>query len=264
MKLKGLSLLIIILVLAGSMVILNLNSRSVYISENMSFIPEDSGGDTGFMTYNIQRGLDLEGKSNLSDIAELINDNGFGIVGLNEVDRHTFRSGFRDQIGILAEKTGMNYIYAPNVNMLPGSYGNALLTRYSVLSAENYTLPVLGDSEPRGLLAAEVLLPDGEICNILVTHLSLNRSERKLQLELIEEYVEQLDGPYFLLGDFNGEKGFSANFRPLIEDVETFPADKPAGQIDYIISDFEIDLQKKGTFSVPFSDHLPLYVRFNL
>ncbi|MFW5999021.1 MAG: endonuclease/exonuclease/phosphatase family protein [Halanaerobiaceae bacterium] len=261
MKFKILFLLMILIFIAGGLVSWFFWSKPIYISDSKISIPEGDGKDTAVMTYNIQRGLDMEGNSNLPEISELISGNKFDIVGLNEVDRYTRRSGFQNQIKTLASSTGMNYVYGPNVDMIPGSYGNALLTRHRIISAENHTLPGFDKSEKRGLLNVKIQLPDGEVYNVLVTHLSLNRQERQLQLSWIEDYLDELKKPYFLLGDFNGQKEFSSSLRPLIDGQETFPAHTPSGQIDYIISDLNIELAEKGTFRVPFSDHLPLYIK---
>lgn len=237
------------------------SNKSVFI--NKSYQTDISyNSEISLMTYNIQRGIDLNGNTNLSRIAEIINDNDIKIVGLNEVDQFTERSGFKNQINLLANKTAMNYIYGPNLYYTVGRYGNALLTKYPIISAANHNLPRFDQNEPRGLIDATIILPDKKEYHVLITHLSVNREERKLQLNWLENHISKLDKPYFLMGDFNGELEFSSLLQPVINDLKTFPADKPVKQIDYIFTNANIELINRESFNTTASDHLPLYIRF--
>ncbi|MFW6022088.1 MAG: endonuclease/exonuclease/phosphatase family protein [Halanaerobiaceae bacterium] len=225
---------------------------------------EPPNKNISLMTYNIHRGIDAHGNSNLKEISELINNNQVKIVGLNEVDKYTKRSNFQDQIKIIAEKTGMNYVYGPNLYNSYGRYGNGLLSKYPIIKADNHRLPRLENNEPRGLIDASILLPDNQEYHILVTHLSINKKERYIQLNWIEKYVNQLDKPYILMGDLNEEINEDNRLMSLSvsNDIKTFPSESPEKQIDHIFTNIELNIiDKKSLFSTA-SDHLPLFVEF--
>ncbi len=90
------------------------------------------------MNYNIHHGQGTDRVVSLERISEAIESAGADLIGLNEVDRHfSRRSGFRDQIAILAESLGMHYVFSPAISFMPRrsgapmcQYGNALLSRF--------------------------------------------------------------------------------------------------------------------------------------
>ncbi|NLJ84298.1 MAG: endonuclease [Halanaerobiaceae bacterium] len=226
------------------------------------------------LTYNIQRGIGLDGRLDLERTASVIRGSGADIIGLNEVDVRTGRSGFRNQAGYLAEALEMNYAFGPSIRGYIGSYGNAILSRYPIIDVENIFLPVLegSEGENRSLLKARLDLGGGRIINILLTHLSLNLEERREQIKWINQYLEKLEDPYILMGDFNTEarevlyyiREEKGGLVSLVDNSKTYPADLPVKGIDLFFSDGRVTVLEEYTIDSPASDHLPLYLKISL
>src|SRR5450759_2196656 len=104
------------------------------------------------MTYNIHHGEGLDGKVDLTRIAELIQREGADIVALQEVDKGVERTGRRDWPAELAALTGMTCVFNNNFHYQGGEYGNAMLTRFPVSAWMNLHYQMLRTNEQRGLL----------------------------------------------------------------------------------------------------------------
>lgn len=92
------------------------------------------------MTYNIRHGRGMDMVIDLERLADVIRKADADIVGLNEVDIETERSGGVDQAGRLGELLGMHVVYGPNIEYQGGLYGNALLCRYPVERCRNVSV----------------------------------------------------------------------------------------------------------------------------
>ncbi|MEW9122998.1 MAG: endonuclease/exonuclease/phosphatase family protein, partial [Thermotaleaceae bacterium] len=159
------------------------------IQEESKGIEVADSSSLKIMSFNIHHGRSRFGVYNLHNVAQIIREHNIDIVGLQEVDRKVYRSRFEDQIIKLADELGMYYVYAPNIKILGAEYGNAILSKYPIESYENITLP--SKREKRGLLMSKIRV-NGEEINFLVTHLGLNRQERKNQLLAIDQYIKFL------------------------------------------------------------------------
>lgn len=151
------------------------------------------------MTYNIHRGINREKMLDLDGIVETIRSSGAEVVALQEVERFSIRTRFQDQIGYIAEKLSMGYVFGKSLNILNGEYGNAILSIYPI---EEYEVKALSSSgEQRTILKARLNVNGGRL-SLYNTHLGLNQSERDIQLEEILEYISA-DKDFILVGDFN-------------------------------------------------------------
>ncbi len=248
------SVLILIIIIP-----LFINSQEVVKIQNTINISKIDNKLT-IMSYNIHHGVDSSGSSNLTRVTNIINEKGVDIVGLNEVDKRMLRTGFKDQVKILANNTGLNYVFGSNLKRFIGNYGNALLTKFPILKAENHRLPRINRNEPRGMIDATLLLPDDQKLRVLVTHLSVEPQERQLQIDWIERYIHKIDSPFFLLGDFNEQIATMMEIEPLIKDIKTFPSKNPTNQIDYIFSNVQLISYEGGAVFLEASDHLPVLI----
>ena len=124
-------------------------------------------------------------------------------------------SGTVDQAQAIADGLGYYCAFAPAWHIGGGlQFGNALLSRWPIVTANNFTLPGEPDDETRGLLHCVVDSPWGRV-PVFVTHLSwkLHQSDiRQQQVAFIVAKVRELapidqpDGfPPLLMGDFNAE-----------------------------------------------------------
>ncbi len=146
------------------------------------------------------------------ELAELSPD----IVGLQEVLHleQPAQQAAPDQAQAIGDGLGYYSAFASAWHIGGGlQFGNALLSRWPIVHADNFQLPCEPDDETRGLLHCVLDSPHGRI-SVFVTHLSwkLHQSDiRQQQVAFIAGKVRDLapiDGhgfPPILMGDFNAE-----------------------------------------------------------
>lgn len=163
------------------------------------------------------------------------------LVGLQEVlHLEGAPAGTPDQGQAIADGLGYYVAYASAWHIGGGlQFGNALLSRWPIVEAQNFILPVEPDDETRAVLFAAVDSPFGQI-PVFVTHLSwqLHRSDvRQQQVAFIAQRVRELapvDGfPPVVMGDFNAEpesdeirylRGFNARLGRSVYFADCFAA----------------------------------------
>jgi endonuclease/exonuclease/phosphatase family metal-dependent hydrolase len=165
----------------------------------------------------------------------------FDIVGLQECDPGSLRSGFSNQADYLAKQA--NFPYSSHhatrrIARVAGS-GNALLSRLTPKRIDHMALP--GRIPGRGVLIAEFGEPGLE-WHMAVTHLSLSAKARSVQIAYLSELLA--DKPRLvLMGDFNCNLlapemsrlfQFTALQPPEIV-LPTFPSWAPKRPIDHIL-----------------------------
>lgn len=251
-------------------------NRVIVVSsiDNKRLVSIENIVELELLTYNIHHGVGIDGRLNLDRIARVIDKSDAEIIGLNEVDMGRRRSGFKNQTAYLAEKLNMNYAYGPGKNGFPGSYGNAVLTKYPIISTENIALPHSNrdTKESRSLLKTEIEISENRSIYILLTHLSLDRNEREEQFRWINNYIKNLKTPCILMGDFNAGLLELKNYldedkrslRPLLSGVKTYPASNPISGIDLYFSDNRIQSIEGYTIKTNASDHLPVYLKLRV
>jgi endonuclease/exonuclease/phosphatase family metal-dependent hydrolase len=198
------------------------------------------------LSYNIHHGEGTDGRIDLLRIAKVIKAASPDIALLQEVDRHVPRSGNIDQASELGKATGMDVAFGANLTIANGSYGNAILSRFPLSNSANIRLPGSQQAEPRGVLGADVTLPDSfgaTTCRILVTHLDHlpPDTDRLRAIEEINRWAKQDRRLVVIGGDFNATSRSAVmnRFRDtwtLVGKGEypTFPAATPQRQIDFI------------------------------
>lgn len=211
------------------------------------------------MTFNIRHGRGMDEVVDLGRIEELIRASDAVIVALQEVDRYHPRSHFIDEVRELAERLEMSWSFATSFSMGITSYGNAILSKYPILSAERISLG--GNQENRSLLITEIDW-DGERVTLFNTHLGLYEKEQANQLVALYEQVHTVEGPALLLGDLNMNKD-NELLQPLIGKWHSPSVQAPTAsgkEIDHIfLNDFFESVQ---AYTIPTlaSDHHPVVV----
>ena len=123
-----------------------------------------------------------------------------------------------------------------------GWYGNAVLSRYPVLS--NETLDVSQEGrQPRNIQTVEVETPKGPL-TVINTHKGLKKRERRSQFAMLHEYIQKrLDerpSPIVVAGDFNEWQFFTRAFKAMNNTLTqhavgaTFPSQFPLFSLDRV------------------------------
>lgn len=186
------------------------------------------------------------------------------IVGLQEADPGSLRSGFTNQTHYLAQRAGFGYwSHQPNRSVGGvASSANGLLSKLEPVEVEDHPLP--GRIAGRGVLIAR--FGDGdEALTVAVAHLSLGSASRRSQLAFLGELLHD-HRHAVLMGDFNClpdqpemEVLYSrTTLRPPECPVPTFPSWKPQRAIDHILVSGQLRCMGAKAVPAAFSDHLAL------
>jgi endonuclease/exonuclease/phosphatase family metal-dependent hydrolase len=239
-------------------------------------------------TWNIHkgvRGLGPNRRLEIHDMVHAVEQFDADIICLQEV-----RSVNRKEAGYFTRwpdlpqadylaPEGYEAVYRTNAHTRHGEHGNALLSRWPVISHQHEDM---SDHrfEQRGLLHSEVLV-HGVSVHVIVVHLGLIAASRARQLAQLSKFIEREIPPDAVLvvaGDFNsplapikwaqGAMKNRVSPKPnIVQRYATFPSRLPLVQLDHVFARYA----KAGTSHVPrgaiwsrMSDHLPLMVDFAL
>jgi endonuclease/exonuclease/phosphatase family metal-dependent hydrolase len=195
--------------------------------------------------YNIHHGEGTDRKLDLERVAGVLKAQRPDLVALQEVDRKARRTGQVDQAAKLGELTGLHAAFGRAMDHDGGGYGNAVLSRWPILSSESHGLPFAPGHEPRAVLEARVRVgADGPELAFLSTHLDHRSDEiRQRQADRIAELFANATVPTVLAGDLNARPG-SPPYQVLARQwadatagraLLTSPAAVPRAQIDYVL-----------------------------
>jgi len=247
--------------------------------------PRVARNTLSLLSFNIQTGVDTqdfheyvtkswkhllplkERISNLNRIGDLVQS--YDVVGLQEVDSGSLRTGFLDQTEYLAHRARFPYWYR-QVNRSLGKiaqHSNGVLSRVRPHAVDEHKLPGL-----RGRGAMLVELPTNrESLLICILHLALGKRARRLQMGYISELVKEYS-QLVVMGDFNCGSD-SREIRELVEnthlnlpveDLKTFPSWRPNRKFDHILISESLKLRHTQVLEHTHSDHLPICVEIEL
>jgi len=254
-------------------------------STKENVIKRPGRSDLSLLSFNIQTGVDTqdfheyltkswkhllplrERISNLNRIAKLVH--GYDLVGLQEVDSGSLRTGFLDQTEYLAHRARFPYWYR-QVNRSLGKiaqHSNGVLSRIRPHAVDEHKLPGL---RGRGAMLVE-FQTNREPLLVCIMHLALGKRARRLQLSYISELVGEFS-QLVVMGDFNcgtdsGElQGLinSTHLQLPTEDLKTFPSWRPNRKFAHILISEALQLKKTHVLEHTHSDHLPICVEIEL
>ncbi len=233
------------------------------------------------LSYNIQAGVDIrryrqyvtqswkhvlphrERLENLNRIADILTR--YDLVGLQEVDAGSLRSGFVDQTEYLAHRGNFPYWYQ-QVNRKLGKlaqHSNAFLSRMRPSVIVEHKLPGLPG---RGALVAE-FGRGKEALAVFILHLALGRRARQRQIGYISEVLEDYTHAV-VMGDMNC--GYDSDeLRLLVKlanlhepscEMNTFPSWRPMRNLDHILVSSGLQVKNARVLDYTVSDHLPVSV----
>ena len=204
----------------------------------------------------------------LDAIAELAGRH--DIVGLQEADPGSFRSGFTNQTHYLANRAGFAFwTHQPNRSVGGvASSANGLMSQMGPVEVFDHPLP--GRVRGRGVLVGRFGHGDEGLL-VAVAHLSLGAQSRLAQLSFIAEVLS--DAPNaVLMGDFNclaQQPEMQVLYKhtrlqPPDCDVHTFPAWNPQRAIDHVLTTDSIHSTTRAAVPAAASDHLALSVELDV
>src|SRR5690606_25018683 len=214
----------------------------------------------------------------LEAIAKVIKESGADLVGLQEVDVHTIRSGkSSNQAEELGKMTGMYVYFSKGIDFQGGEYGTAVLSKYPMLKTERHELPNREGlkAEPRTLAVITVEV-QGRQVKFANTHLDYTDAENNLlQINKVLEIFEGEKLPIILVGDFNALPE-SASIQLLDQHFNrsctencgfTIPQVQPNRTIDFIMASKEapFEVVSHEVIDEPYaSDHLPVLAVYKM
>ena len=201
-------------------------------------------------------------RGSLDAIAQLAGQH--DIVGLNESDPGSLRSGFTNQTHYLAQRGGFAYwSHQPNRSVGGvASSANGLLSKLEPVEVHDHPLP--GRVRGHGVLLAQFGDGDHGLA-VAVAHLSLGAGSRASQISFIAELLH--DHPHaILMGDFNCDPDRPemqslykrTRLQPPQLCVPTFPSWQPRRAIDHILVTGDLQVANMSALAAAYSDHLAL------
>ncbi len=235
-------------------------------------------------TYNIHKGVQGMGlvrRLEIHNIGHAVEQLDADIVCLQEVrklhrqeEKYFKRWPELPQAEFLAPE-GYEAIYKTNATTKHGEHGNALLSRWPVVSHAHEDM---SDHrfEQRGLLHAHVQVGKRSV-HVIVLHLGLIAGSRLRQIEQLGRYIEReipRREPVVVAGDLND---WGAKLRPAMNKLGfkdflgerqlTYPSRLPLTQLDYVyargLKPVGVEIPR-GRIWWRMSDHLPLIAEFKV
>ena len=212
----------------------------------------------------------LSHKIDYDIMADTVRQCGGEIVGLQEMRDAADAPGYEAQTKILAEKLGYHYYFAEAIRY-DGTkpYGNGIISRYPILSAQTVMIPdpavrqYDGYYETRCILKAVIDVGGG--LNVLVTHVGLNPDEKENAVETMLSNISEQR--CVLMGDFNmspDNEQLDKLRNRMFDTAEkftapklSFPADKPRMKLDYIFTSMDLKVKDADIPAIVASDHRP-------
>ena len=240
--------------------------------------------EISLMTYNIYHGENpyQPGKTNIKEIANMINKIKPDLVALQEVDSMTNRTknfnpeGKLDLMLELGKLTGMQPFFAKAIDFSDGGYGEGILSRLPA-TFYAFTLPTPNGGEGRSLALAKVDLGNGKTITFAGTHLCHEYVEnRTAQVAAIQNLLSNFGAPLVLTGDFNftsQETGYSILSENLLDAAlefgnpqSTYSSKDPKIRIDYFWLDksFDWEIVSVEVLDLEYSDHKPVIIKLKL
>lgn len=193
----------------------NYNERSSYFENIASSYQSDS--TITCVTFNIHLGFKGykdpwnetvlgAGQDQVEAIAKILQNIDPDIIALQEVPRNRYNAEIGLFLEALASRLDMNYAFGANgyndpYNIYPvyGEWGNAILTKYKIESIHNQEVEYVNKWERRSMI--DVLLSVND--STQVHALSLHHLPSPEGIPNTSTYIESLQEPVILMGDFN-------------------------------------------------------------
>ncbi|HEC28420.1 MAG TPA: EEP domain-containing protein [Gammaproteobacteria bacterium] len=254
--------------------------------ENTQQRQPDGGRRLRLLSYNIQTGTTTnhyrqfftqswrqvlphsQRIENLASIAQMAGD--YDIVGLQEVDAGSLRTGFINQTEYIATRAHFPFWFHQTNRKLGkiAQHSNGLLSKFKPSEISDHKLP--GLMPGRGALFARFGHGDHSLV-VVILHLALGQKARMRQLEYVADVASDFRH-VVVMGDMNCQPN-SKEIRQLLlnsdlhkpsDDLFTWPSWQPKRSIDHILVSSSLRVEKSHVLSHTYSDHLPIAMEVTL
>lgn len=212
--------------------------------------------------------------SDLPLAIKLIKDYDPDLVFLRQVDSATTRADKVDRVKAVAEEVGMESFFVKNFDYQTGGFGNAVLSKFSILEKTGVILDRVegSNAELRSLAVIKVEVDVHNHLYFMGTELDPSVVEnRNLQVREILDYSAEIKDPVIFVGNFNEQEG-KGQVIDYFRGFFTFaclgtgcplnaPKDNPNGVYDYITykaDDNRMSVSKYGPLAESANTFLPM------
>jgi len=238
------------------------------------------------VTYNIQSGIGTsrahryftEGwkqllphsqqQNLLKSIARVVADH--DLVGLQEADIGSLRTGYINQVDYVAESAGFPYVQS-RTNRKVARFATSAVSAMSQLPLENVReIGLPGRIPGRGALLVD-LIGETSVLTVAVAPLALGRRDRLSQMDFLSDILDDSEQAV-LMGDMNcsassPEIALLNRRCGLVpageESSRTFPSWRPVRALDHILVSPQIGVENCEVLQHTYSDHRPISVTLN-
>ncbi len=205
------------------------------------------------------------------------------VLALVEVDIGSFRAK-KDEVKFFSDKLNMPSIIEKVKYPMQGwlklfhhvpilnKQANGLISKYNFSDIKYH---LFNEGTKRVVIEATIECP--KKVTLLLAHLALGKSTRKQQLEELAKIVNSIKNPVILMGDFNTFNGINELHNLLKEthlqdmvDIRKYstgftqPTWHPSRRLDYVLTSKQIKVNSFDVLNYHFSDHMPLFIDFDI
>jgi len=223
-------------------------------------------------TYNVHKCKGMDWRVSPARISE--------VIRRLESDILTSQELLLPQAEEISKRIGVPFIFGAARQHAGEPYGNALFTKFPVVSQESYDLTVLG-REQRQCMRVSLRIPEAGEVHLFSVHLGTSFGERRKQARrLVSGGIlasDRFKTHRIVAGDFNewthgltsqllSERLQSADIVMHLKRRRTYPGFAPFMHLDHIYYDRDFELRDmhlhRTKLSLVASDHLPLVATF--
>jgi len=223
-------------------------------------------------TYNVHKCKGMDWRVSPARIAD--------VMRRLEADILTSQELLLPQAEEISKRIGVPFIFGAARQHAGEPYGNALFTKFPVVSQESYDLTVFG-REQRQCMRASLRIPDAGEVHLFSVHLGTSFAERRKQArQLVSSGIlasDRFKTHRIVAGDFNewtrgltsqllSDRLQSADIVMHLKRRKTYPGFAPFMHLDHIYYDRDFELRDmhlyRAKLSLIASDHLPLIATF--
>jgi endonuclease/exonuclease/phosphatase family metal-dependent hydrolase len=192
------------------------------------------------VTWNIHRGVGMDGKYDLDRTVAVIREQKADVVVLQEVDQGTARSGKRKLADEIAKALGWQVFFGKAIDFQGGEYGQAILSPHPLRNPRVIRLSEQGEARIAVVAEMEV---NQEWVTVVGVHLDAGDGARRTREgEALLAGLAGVKGKIYAAGDWNEEpdagvgglmKAAGWVYQKKTGPAATCPEPKPEVEIDY-------------------------------